>query len=299
MKKIGVFTSGGDAPGMNAAIRAIVRSSIYYGLQPVGIKQGYDGMIRGDFTDLGPRSVSNIIHQGGTILKSARSQAFMTGEGREMAYRNLYRHGIDGLVPIGGNGTMSGARQFYKEHRIPMVCVPGTIDNDLDGTDYTLGYDTATNRVVEAIDAIRDTASSHNRLFFIEVMGRHAGFIALRAAIAAGAEAALIPEEDMSVDALIGILEKGMQSSKSSSLVVVAEAGESGRTSPWPKRFASGSVIMNARSPCWATSSAGARPHASTGCWPADSAWPRWKACWPVRPTSWWAASPIKSVTPP
>lgn len=230
MKKIGVFTSGGDAPGMNAAIRAVVRACVYYGVTPVGIKRGYDGMIRGDFEELTARSVSNIIQQGGTILKSARSKAFMTPEGMTEAYQNVYRHGVDGLVAIGGNGTLTGAHEFFKKHKVPVVGIPATIDNDLDGTDFTLGYDTATNYVVEAIDVIRNTASSHNRLFFIEVMGRHAGFIALRSAIAAGAEATLIPERDTSIDRLVEILEEGLHNNKSSSLVIVAEAGESGRT---------------------------------------------------------------------
>jgi 6-phosphofructokinase 1 len=230
MKKIAVFTSGGDAPGMNAAIRAVVRACVYYGVTPVGIFQGYDGMIRGEFQEMNSRSVSNIIQQGGTILKSARSEAFRTEAGMEMAYTNLYRHGIDGLVAIGGNGTLSGAHEFHKKYKIPVVGIPATIDNDLDGTDFTLGYDTATNAVVSAIDVIRDTASSHNRLFFIEVMGRYSGFIALRSAIAAGAEALLIPEDDIGLDKLISVLERGMQNNKSSSLVIVAEAGKSGRT---------------------------------------------------------------------
>ncbi len=230
MKKIAVFTSGGDAPGMNAAIRAVVRSCVYYGVNPVGIMQGYDGMIRGEFMEMNSRSVSNIIQQGGTILKSARSEAFRTEAGMEMAYKNLYRHGIDGLVAIGGNGTLTGAHEFQKKYKIPVVGIPATIDNDLDGTDFTVGYDTATNAVVSAIDVIRDTASSHNRLFFIEVMGRNSGFIALRSAIAAGAEAMLIPEDDIGLDKLIAVLERGMQSNKSSSLVIVAEAGKSGRT---------------------------------------------------------------------
>lgn len=230
MKKIGVFTSGGDAPGMNAAIRAVVRSCVYYGITPVGITRGYDGMIRGDFEQLTARSVSNIIQQGGTILKSARSMEFMTEEGMAKAYQNVYRNGVDGLVAIGGNGTLTGAHIFQERHGVPVVGIPATIDNDLTGTDFTLGYDTATNYVVEAIDVIRNTASSHNRLFFIEVMGRHAGFIALRSAIAAGAEATLIPERDMPIDDLVGILEEGLHNNKSSSLVIVAEAGESGRT---------------------------------------------------------------------
>jgi 6-phosphofructokinase 1 len=230
MKKIGVFTSGGDAPGMNAAIRAVVRTCAYYGVTAVGIYRGYEGMMDGEFEELGPRSVSNIIQQGGTILKSARSEEFKTKEGMERAYKKLYRHGIDGLIAIGGNGSLTGAHMLYKRHKVPVIGIPATIDNDLDGTDFTLGYDTATNRAVEAIDTIRDTASSHNRLFFIEVMGRDAGFIALRSAIAAGAEAVLIPEREMSTQKLVETLEAGMQNNKSSSLVVVAESGESGRT---------------------------------------------------------------------
>jgi 6-phosphofructokinase 1 len=176
------------------------------------------------------RSVSGILHQGGTILKSARSEAFMTPEGRKLAYNNLYRRGIKGLIPIGGNGSLAGALALHREQGIPVVGIPGTIDNDLDGTDFTIGYDTATNMAVTAIDAIRNTASSHNRLFFVEVMGRDSGFIALRSAIASGAEAFLIPEAEMDIEELITVLEEGLHNNKSSSLVVVAEAGQSGRS---------------------------------------------------------------------
>lgn len=228
IKKIGVFTSGGDAPGMNAAIRAVVRTCIYYNLEVYGIYRGYDGMIANNIELLNARSVSNIIQRGGTILKSARSSDFKTKEGREAAYTNLSAHGIDALVAIGGNGTFAGAHVFYEEYGIPVTCIPGTIDNDLNGTDYTLGYDTATNTAVEAIDKIRDTALSHNRLFFIEVMGRDSGYIAMNSGIAGGAVSIIVPEERTTIDELIALLDKGAKSEKTSSLVVVAEGGKSG-----------------------------------------------------------------------
>lgn len=230
IEKIGVFTSGGDAPGMNACIRAVVRSAVYYRKDIVGIYQGYEGLINGQFEDLKARSVGNIIHRGGTILKSARSMAFMTKEGRAQAYEQVKEANIDALVAIGGNGTFTGAHKFHEEYGIPVIGIPATIDNDLYGTDYTIGYDTATNTVVEAIDQIRDTAASHGRLFFIEVMGRDSGFIALRSGLAVGAEATLVPEETLSVDQLVRVLDRNWKSRKSFSLVIVAEAGESGRT---------------------------------------------------------------------
>jgi 6-phosphofructokinase 1 len=229
-KRIGVLTSGGDAPGMNAAIRAVVRASIYYGRSCVGIYQGYRGMVQGDMEALSLRSVSNIIHQGGTILKSARSQEFMTQQGRERGYQHLRDHQVDALIAIGGDGTFKGAIKFADECGLPIIGVPATIDNDLYGTDYAIGYDTATNTAVDAIDKIRDTASSHNRLFFVEVMGRDAGFIALKAGMGAGAEAILVPERETSFEDLVAILESGAESQKSSSLVVVAEGGREGRT---------------------------------------------------------------------
>lgn len=228
IKKIGVFTSGGDAPGMNAAIRAVVRASYFHGLRVVGIRKGYEGMIRGDVKRLKSRSVSGIIHRGGTILKSARSQEFRTEEGRKKAWRSLQENEIDALIAIGGDGTFTGAHAFFNEFDIPIIGIPGTIDNDLTGTDYTIGYDTATNTAVQAIDKIRDTASSHNRLFFIEVMGRDAGFIAVRSALAGGAEAVLIPEEHLTTEELIKVLETGSKNNKTSSLVIVAEGGKSG-----------------------------------------------------------------------
>jgi 6-phosphofructokinase 1 len=223
LKKIGVLTSGGDAPGMNAAIRAVVRAAIYHNLEVVGIKQGYHGLILDRIETMNSKSVSNIIHQGGTVLKSARSKGFRTPEGRKKAYDNLIKHGIDALVVIGGDGTFTGARIFGQEYDIPIVGIPGTIDNDLYGTDYTIGYDTALNTVVEAVDKIRDTASAHSRLFFIEVMGRDAGFLALRSGIASGAEAVLVPEIDTDFKQLYAFLENGMNKDKSSSIVLVAE----------------------------------------------------------------------------
>ncbi|GAA0894293.1 6-phosphofructokinase [Fulvivirga kasyanovii] len=225
IKKIAVFTSGGDAPGMNAAIRAVVRASIYYDKEVFAVYRGYEGMIDNDIVPLDARSVGNIIQRGGTILKSARSKEFRTPEGRKQAYDNLRARGIDALVGIGGDGTFTGLHKFYEEFNMPVICIPGTIDNDLPGTDYTIGYDTATNTAVEAIDKIRDTALSHNRLFFIEVMGRDSGYIAINSGIAGGAIAAIIPEEKMTTDELIAMLDK---SDKRSSLVIVAEGGKSG-----------------------------------------------------------------------
>ena len=227
IEKIGVFTSGGDAPGMNAAIRAVVRTAIYYHKQVEGIMMGYEGMIEGDFMPMSARSVSNIIHRGGTILKTARSENFKTKSGRQRAYDNLVKRGIDAIVAIGGDGTFTGSEIFFEEFGIPSIGIPGTIDNDLFGTDYTLGYDTAVNTAIEAIDKVRDTAASHNRLFFVEVMGRDSGCIALACGVGGGAEYILLPERDTSIDQLIQVLEDGSQNKKSSSIVIVAE-GEHG-----------------------------------------------------------------------
>ncbi|MBC7744805.1 MAG: 6-phosphofructokinase [Flavobacterium sp.] len=228
IKKIGVFTSGGDAPGMNACIRSVVRSSIYMGLEVAGIYQGYRGMLENNITDMNSRSVSNIIHLGGTILKTARCNEFKTDEGMELAYQNIKAANIDALIAIGGDGTAKGAEKFSIKYGIPVICIPGTIDNDLYGTDFTLGFDTANNTVIQAIDKIRDTANSHDRLFFIEVMGRDSGCIALRSGIAGGAEAILLPERDTAIDDLISKLEKGAQNKKSSSIVIVAEGDKNG-----------------------------------------------------------------------
>lgn len=237
ISKIGVFTSGGDAPGMNAALRAVVRASIYYKKEVCGIMQGYEGMISGEIVKLGARSVGNIIQRGGTILKSARSAEFRTKEGREKAYTNIKKHGIAALVAIGGDGTFTGLHKFYEEYSIPSICIPGTIDNDLAGTDYTIGYDTATNTAVEAIDKIRDTAISHNRLFFIEVMGRNSGYIALNCGIAGGAVATIIPEETITLEELFNKLDEGGKTNKKSSLIVVAEGSKLGGAMELARKF--------------------------------------------------------------
>ena len=229
INKLAVMTSGGDSPGMNAAIRSVVRTSAFYKIECVGIYRGYQGMIEGDFTPLTARSVNNIINKGGTILKSARSDEFRTSEGRKKAHENLIKQHIDGLVVIGGDGSFTGGVIFNKEYSFPVIGIPGTIDNDIFGTSHTLGYDTALNTAVEAIDKIRDTASSHNRLFFVEVMGRDAGFIALNAGVGAGAEEILIPEENLGLDRLLESLVKSRKSGKSSSIVVVAEGDKSGK----------------------------------------------------------------------
>jgi 6-phosphofructokinase 1 len=229
IKKIGVLTSGGDSPGMNAAIRSVVRACAYYDTECVGIYRGYQGMIEGDFMTMGPRSVNNIINKGGTILKSARSKEFMTVEGRKKAYDNLVEAGVDALVIIGGDGSFTGAEVFNNEYKFPVIGIPGTIDNDIFGTSHTLGFDTALNTVVECIDKIRDTASSHNRLFLVEVMGRDAGHIALNAGIGAGAEEILIPEENLGLDRLLESLRKSKISGKSSSIVVIAEGDKIGK----------------------------------------------------------------------
>lgn len=228
IKKIGVLTSGGDAPGMNAAIRAVVRTAIFNKLEVVGIKQGYEGLINGDFETMKSYDVSNIIQKGGTVLCSARSQEFRNIEGRKKAYEQMLTSKIDALVVIGGDGTFSGARIFTQEYDIPVVGIPGTIDNDLYGTDYTIGFDTALNTVIDAVDKIRDTASAHNRLFFIEVMGRDAGFLALRSGIATGAEAILIPERQTHTKDLEKYLAQGYKGHKNSGIVIVAEGDKSG-----------------------------------------------------------------------
>lgn len=224
IKCVGLLTSGGDAPGMNAAIRAVTRATIYNGLEVKGIYRGYKGLITGEIVPFKTNNVSNIIQQGGTILKTARSVEFREPEGRKTAYETLQREGIDAIVVIGGDGSLTGARIFAQEYNIPIVGLPGTIDNDLYGTDTTIGYDTALNTIMQAVDKIRDTASSHERLFFIEVMGRDAGFLALNGAIASGAEAAIIPEIWTEVDQLEELIKNGFRKSKNSSIVLVAES---------------------------------------------------------------------------
>jgi 6-phosphofructokinase len=228
IKNIGVLTSGGDSPGMNAAIRAVTRTAIYNDLEVIGIRHGYEGMINGHFKRLKSHNVSDIIQRGGTILKSSRSEDFKTEEGRKKAYKNLKEKEIGAVVVIGGDGTFRGAKEFSQDYDISMVGIPGTIDNDLYGTDYTIGYDSALNTIVEAVDKIRDTASSHNRLFFVEVMGRDAGFLALRSGIACGAEAILIPEVRRDTATLKNYLETGYKRKKFSNIILVAEGDETG-----------------------------------------------------------------------
>ncbi|WP_343854980.1 6-phosphofructokinase [Algoriphagus jejuensis] len=227
MKKIAVFTSGGDSPGMNACIRAVVRTGIFRGLEVYGINRGYEGMIEGDIKQMNSHSVSNIIQRGGTILKSARSSEFRTPEGRKKAYESLKALGIEGLIAIGGDGTFTGAKIFYEEYGIPTVGCPGTIDNDIYGTDFTIGFDTAVNTALAAIDKIRDTAAAHDRIFFVEVMGRDAGFIAVECGIGGGAEFVMVPETKTDLDAVVNTL-KSHREFRSSSIIVVAEGDELG-----------------------------------------------------------------------
>ena len=228
MKTIGVLTSGGDSPGMNAAIRAVTRSAIYNGFAVKGIMRGYKGLVYNEIMDLHSQSVSNIIQQGGTILKTARCKEFATAEGRKAAYDNMTAAGIDALVVIGGDGSLTGAGVFAREYNVPIVGLPGTIDNDLGGTDSTIGYDTALNTIMEAVDKLRDTASSHERLFFVEVMGHTAGYLALNSALAVGAEAAIIPEMETEVDQLADLINNGFRKSKNSAIVIVAENPQTG-----------------------------------------------------------------------
>ena len=228
MKRVAVLTSGGDAPGMNACIRAIVRAGIYNGLEMIGVRRGYDGLIEGDFLPMDSHSVSNIIQRGGTILKTSRSERFRTEEGLNAAKRQLEENNIDGLVLIGGDGTFRGGLAFSLHTNIPCMGAPGTIDNDLFGTDYTIGFDTALNTVIDAVDKIRDTAASHNRLFFIEVMGRDAGFIALNSGVGSGAEDILIPESKTDITEVIKRLEDGWKRHKSSCIIIVAEGDKEG-----------------------------------------------------------------------
>ncbi|HOV83234.1 MAG TPA: 6-phosphofructokinase [Paludibacteraceae bacterium] len=228
IKCIGLLTSGGDAPGMNAAIRAVTRTAIFNGIRVKAIYRGYRGLITGEITEFKTENVSNIIQQGGTILKTARCDEFMAPEGRKLAYKNMQKEEIDALIVIGGDGTFTGARIFAQEFNVPIIGIPGTIDNDLYGTDVTIGFDTALNTIIEAVDKIRDTASSHERLFFIEVMGRDAGFLALNSALASGAEAAIIPERETKVDQLEEVIKNGFRKSKNSSIVIVTESKVTG-----------------------------------------------------------------------
>ena len=236
IKCVGILTSGGDAPGMNAAIRAVTRAAIFAGFKVKGIFRGYRGLVTDEIGEFSTADVSNIIQRGGTILKTARCKEFQTPEGRQLAYDNLKRHGIDALVVIGGDGSLTGARIFANEFNLPIIGLPGTIDNDLFGTDTTIGYDTALNTIMECVDKIRDTATSHERLFFIEVMGRDAGFLALNGAIASGAEAAIIPEISTEADQLADLIKNGFRKSKNSSIVLVAESPVTGGAMAIAKR---------------------------------------------------------------
>jgi len=229
VNKIAVLTSGGDAPGMNAAIRAVVRTCSYHDVEVLGIYRGFQGMIEDDFVELNARSVRNIINKGGTFLKSARSEGFRTKEGRENAYNNLTKNGVEALVVIGGDGTFTGALSFSQEFGFPVMGIPGTIDNDIYGTTHTIGYDTALNTVVDAIDKIRDTASSHNRMFFVEVMGRDSGFIALNSGIGGGAERIIIPEKNIPAEVLLEDIDRGKRRGKTSNIIVVAEGNTAGK----------------------------------------------------------------------
>ena len=229
VNKIAVLTSGGDAPGMNAAIRAVVRTCSYHDVEVLGVYRGFQGMIEDDFVELNARSVRNIINKGGTFLKSARSEGFRTEEGRENAYNNLTKNGVEALVVIGGDGTFTGALSFSQEFGFPVMGIPGTIDNDIYGTTHTIGYDTALNTVVDAIDKIRDTASSHNRMFFVEVMGRDSGFIALNSGIGGGAERIIIPEKNIPAEVLLEDIDRGKRRGKTSNIIVVAEGNTAGK----------------------------------------------------------------------
>ena len=229
VNKIAVLTSGGDAPGMNAAIRAVVRTCSYHEVEVLGVYRGFQGMIEDDFVELNARSVRNIINKGGTFLKSARSEGFRTKEGRESAYKNLTNNGVEALVVIGGDGTFTGALSFSQEFGFPVMGIPGTIDNDIYGTTHTIGYDTALNTVVDAIDKIRDTASSHNRMFFVEVMGRDSGFIALNSGIGGGAERIIIPEKNIPAEVLLEDIDRGKRRGKTSNIIVVAEGNTAGK----------------------------------------------------------------------
>ena len=247
MKRIAVLTSGGDSPGMNACIRAVVRTAIYYGVEVYGIRKGYNGLIKGELVKMESSSVSNTIQKGGTILKSARSQDFMTTEGRQQAFEQLKKYDIEGLITIGGNGTFTGATLFHEEFGIPIVGAPGTIDNDLYGTDYTIGYDTAVNTALDAIDKIRDTADSHERVFFVEVMGRDSGYIAMPCAIGGGAEIVLIPETKTTIPDVISTLQNGWSRSKTSFIIVVAEGDEEGNATEIAARVKEAIPQMDAR----------------------------------------------------
>jgi 6-phosphofructokinase 1 len=247
MKRIGVLTSGGDSPGMNAAVRAVVRAAHHYQLEVTGILRGFQGLVDDDMRTLSPRDVGGIINRGGTILYSARCEAFLQPEGRALAAEHARRRGIDGLILIGGDGTYRGGVDFEKEHGVPCIGVPGTIDNDIGGTDFTIGFDTALNTALEAIDRLRDTAESHDRIFFVEVMGRHSGYIAIMSGIAGGAEDILVPETPTRIPELIQTLESGRLRGKRSMIVVVAEGDDAGHASDIARQVAEQSSFSDMR----------------------------------------------------
>lgn len=247
MKRIGVLTSGGDAPGMNAAIRAVIRTAIYYDLEVFGIESGYQGMIEGRIRPMDARSVSNIINRGGTILRTARSKDFLEADGRARAAEQLAHFGIEGIVVIGGDGSYRGAEALHQEQGIRCIGLPGTIDNDIGGTEYTIGFDTALNVAMEAIDRLRDTAASHDRVFFVEVMGRHSGFIAMISGIAGGAEEILTPEEPTDIENLVQRLREGKTRGKNSAIVVVAEGDDAGNALQVARKVAENSEFSDAR----------------------------------------------------
>ncbi|MCC6143993.1 MAG: 6-phosphofructokinase [Candidatus Hydrogenedentes bacterium] len=247
MNNIGVLTSGGDSPGMNAAVRAVVRACIYHGIRVHGIQRGYQGLIDNDIAEMGPRSVSGIVNRGGTILRTARCMPFLEPEGRAQAAANLKIRGIEGLVVIGGDGSYRGAQKLHDEHGTMVIGLPGTIDNDIGGTDYTIGFDTALNTAMEAIDRVRDTAASHDRIFFVEVMGRHSGFIAMMSAIAGGAEEVLTPEEPTDIEELVNALRRGRENGKTSMIVVVAEGDDAGDAITIAKQVAEVSEFKGTR----------------------------------------------------
>lgn len=247
MKRIGVLTSGGDSPGMNAGIRAVVRSAIHHGAEVIGIHRGYHGMIEGQFEPLDARSVSGIINRGGTILHSARCREFLQLEGRATAAAQLRAHGVEGVIVIGGDGSYRGANCLYQEHGIACIGMPGTIDNDIGGTDYTIGFDTAINTAMDAIDRVRDTAASHDRIFFVEVMGRHSGYISMIAGLAGGAEEVLTPEEPTDIPELVATLRYGRENGKTSMIVVVAEGDDAGDALQIAKLVAEVSEFKNTR----------------------------------------------------
>lgn len=243
IERIGVFTSGGDAPGMNAAVRAVVRTALYHGKEVLGIRRGYQGMVEGEIEKMGPRSVSNIIQSGGTILKTARSEAFLTKEGRRKAYQSLMSHAVDALAAIGGDGTFRGAVEFFDEFGVPVVGIPSTIDNDLYGTDFTIGFDTAVNTALQSVDKIRDTAQSHDRVFLIEVMGRQAGFIGLAVGVSGGAEHILIPETKSDLDVLCEEATSWARKQKGSRIVIVSEGDELGDAAEIGRKIAERTAI--------------------------------------------------------